>query len=261
MKQENTLSLTSPTLPTRALVTGAGHGIGRACALALAKSGADIVVHYNTSKDDAQDTVAEIHALGRNAVAVRADLTVQQDVDDLLRAARDELGGLDTVVANAGHLVDRRALADIDVEFWHKVIDVNLSSAFFTVQAAAPLLAESGGSVILMSSVAAHNGGGPGAIAYAAAKAGVDGLARALAKELAPAGVRVNAVAPGFIANTAFHDTFTGAEAQRKISSGIPLGRSGTAEDVANVVTFLSSPEASFITGETWDVTGGEKIK
>ncbi|MQA24485.1 MAG: SDR family oxidoreductase [Micromonosporaceae bacterium] len=242
----------------RALVTGAGHGIGAAIAAALAEAGADVVVHYGRSAGPAADVVARIEGCGRKAVAVGADVTVTAEVDRLLDQTASFLGGLDILVCNAGHLVGRASVAEMSDEHYLRVVEANLGSAFRACRAAIPHLIEStAGRVVMMSSLAAHNGGGPGAAMYAAAKAGVRGLAKGLAKELAPHRVTVNALAPGFIGQTAFHDTFTSPEAQRNIAAGVPLGRGGTADEVAAAAVFLASDGAAYLTGATLDIDGG----
>ncbi|MFI2363381.1 SDR family NAD(P)-dependent oxidoreductase [Promicromonospora sp. NPDC019610] len=242
----------------RVLVTGAGHGIGRGIALALAAAGADVVVHHGSSADAAAQTVADIEALGRKAVAVRADVTVTEDVDRLVAEAVAFLGGLDVVVCNAGHLIGRVPVAEMSDEHYASVVDVNLGATFRTCRAAIPHLLESDRPrIVAMSSLAAHNGGGPGSVVYAAAKAGIRGFVKGLAKELGAQGVTVNAVAPGYIADTAFHGTFSTAEAQQKMVAGTPVGRPGHVDDVAAAVLYLASREASYITGTTLDVDGG----
>ncbi|MYW66926.1 SDR family oxidoreductase [Streptomyces sp. SID8379] len=243
---------------SRALVTGAGHGIGRAIAVALAEAGCDVAVHYRSSAEEAGKTVAEIEALGRRAKAFHADVTVTAEVDRLVAEATGFLGGLDVLVCNAGHLIGRATVAEMSDEHFDRVIDANLTSTFRTCRAALPHLAESSaGRIVTMSSLAAHNGGGPGSVAYAAAKAGIRGFTKALAKEVAASGVTVNAVAPGFIKGTAFHDTFTAPQAQEAMAAGIPVGRPGTPEDVAASVVHLASPAAGFLTGTTLDIDGG----
>lgn len=243
---------------SRALVTGAGHGIGRAIAVALAEAGADVAVHYHSSADEAAKTVAAIEELGRRAKAFRADATVSGEVDALVEEATGFLGGLDVLVCNAGHLIGREKIAAMSDDHFDQVISVNLTSTFRTVRAALPHLTQSSaGRIITMSSLAAHNGGGPGSVAYAAAKAGIRGFTKGLAKELAGTGVTVNTVAPGFIKGTAFHDTFTAPRAQEAMEAGIPVGRAGTPEDVAHAVVHLASPASGFLTATTVDIDGG----
>ncbi len=243
----------------RALVTGAGHGIGAAIAEALAAAGADVVVHYGHSAGPAAEVVERIGALGRKTTAIGADVTVTAEVDRLVDEAVGFLGGLEILVTNAGHLVGRSPVAEMTDEHFSKVVEVNLGSTFRTVRAAIPHLRAAGraGRVVTMASLAAHNGGGTGAAVYAASKAGVIGLTKGLAKELGPAGITVNALAPGFIGGTAFHDTFTPPAAQQAMVGGIALGHGGTVTDVAGAVVWLCSDEAAFINGTTIDIDGG----
>jgi 3-oxoacyl-[acyl-carrier protein] reductase len=243
----------------RALVTGAGHGIGAAIAEGLAAAGADVVVHYGRSAGPAAEVVERIGALGRKATAIGADVTVTAEVDRLVGEAVGFLGGLEILVCNAGHLVGRSPVAEMTDEHFGKVVEVNLGATFRTVRAAIPHLRAAGpaGRVVTMASLAAHNGGGPGAAVYAASKAGVVGLTKGLAKELGPAGITVNALAPGFIGGTAFHDTFTPPAAQEATVRGIAVGRGGTATDVAGAVVWLCSDSAAFVTGTTTDIDGG----
>jgi 3-oxoacyl-[acyl-carrier protein] reductase len=243
----------------RALVTGAGHGIGAGIAEALAAAGADVVVHHGRSAGPAAEVVERIGALGRKATAIGADVTVTSEVDRLVDEAVAFLGGLEILVTNAGHLIGRSPVADMTDEHFSKVVEVNLGSTFRTVRAAIPHLRAAGtkGRVVTMASLAAHNGGGAGAAVYAASKAGVVGLTKGLAKELGPAGITVNALAPGFIGGTAFHDTFTPPEAQKAMVGGIGVGRGGTVEDVAGAVVWLCSDAGAFINGTTVDIDGG----
>jgi 3-oxoacyl-[acyl-carrier protein] reductase len=242
----------------KALVTGAGHGIGSAIALGLASAGADVVVHYGHSADAARDIADGIQALGRKCIALAADVTSTAEVNRLLDETNAYLGGLDILVCNAGHLVARAKVEQMSDEHFSAVLDVNLNATFRCVRAALPLLKESPyGRIITMSSLAAHNGGGFGSAAYAAAKAGVRGFTKALAKELAEHGITSNAVAPGFIGSTTFHDTMTSPETQRAIIAGVPLKRAGTADDVAGAVVWLASDAAGYVNGATIDIDGG----
>jgi 3-oxoacyl-[acyl-carrier protein] reductase len=242
----------------RALVTGGGSGIGAAIARTLGGLGADVAVHYASSKDGAETVVKEIVDGGRRAVAAGGDLTDPGQASEVVATAAEELGGLDIVVNNAGHLIGRQNVAEMSDDHWKRVMDVNVTSTFYVTRAAASHLRQSlAGRVVLMSSLAAENGGGAGSVVYAAAKAAIIGFGRGLAKELAGDGVTVNAVAPGFIGGTAFHDTFTPPEAQRGIVAGVPLGRAGTSQDVADVVAFLASDQSAYVTGQVIDINGG----
>src|SRR5690606_19446049 len=167
-------------------------------------------------------------------------------------------GGLDVLVCNAGHLIGRVPVAEMSDEHYRRVVDVNLGATFWTCRAAIEhLRASNRARIITMASLAAHNGGGPGSVLYAAAKAGIRGFTKGLAKELGPAGITVNAVAPGYIAETAFHATFSTPEAQQNMIKNTPIGRAGRVEDVAAAVRYLASAEAGYITGTTLDIDGG----
>ncbi|CAO1649236.1 SDR family oxidoreductase [Salinibacterium sp. NG22] len=246
----------------RVLVTGGGRGIGAGIALGLARAGADVVVHYNGSADEAAETVGLIQALGGQALAVQADLTDSAQADRLVATAAEFLGGLDIVVTNAGHLVGRAPVATMSDDHWMKVLDVNLASTFYVCRAAiAHLEMSSAGRIVTMASLAAENGGGGGAVAYATSKAGVVGFTRALAKELAAKNITVNSLAPGFIEGTPFHDTFTPDDARAGIIAGIPIGRAGNVDDVAGAVLYLASDLASFVTGQVIDINGGVNFR
>jgi 3-oxoacyl-[acyl-carrier protein] reductase len=241
-----------------ALVTGASGGIGRATALALARRGARVGVHYFSKADAASALVDEIAAAGGKAAAFRADLRHGRDVAALVAGVEEALGPIDVLVNNAGDLIERLPLLKMTEARWHEVIDLNLTSVFLVTQAIAPsMIARRRGVIVNMSSLAAHNGGGPGAFAYSASKAGVIALTKAFAKELASHGIRVNCVAPGLIGDTAFHARFTPRETFDATIKNIPLGRAGTPEDVAHVIAFLCSDESAFLAGETIEINGG----
>lgn len=240
-----------------AIVTGASTGIGRGVALALASVGADIAIHYGSSREAAEITATGVRDAGRRAVIVQADFRDPAATEAAVREAAEGLGGrVDILVNNAGSLIDRRPIEEMDPPLWNDVISLNLSSVFFATKAALPFMAP-GARVVNVSSIAAHSGGGSHAFAYAAAKGGVLSLTRGLAKELAGRGIRVNGIAPGTI-QTPFHERFNTPEGLEQVRLGIPLARLGTPEDCAGAVLFLASPLASFLTGETIEVNGGQ---
>jgi 3-oxoacyl-[acyl-carrier protein] reductase len=245
-----------------ALVTGAEVGIGRATALTLAGHGADIAVHYYSNEAGASEAVRAITALGRQAAVFQGDLTKSADVARVVDGATARFGHIDILVNNAGGLLGRHALIDMPEEFFHAVLDVNVLTTFLCSKAVAPgMITRKQGAIINLTSLAAHNGGGPGASVYAAAKAAVLTLTKAYAKELAPHGIRVNAVSPGLIGGTPFHNTFTSAEAFAAAVKTIPLGRAGEPGDVARVIAFLAGDEAGFLAGETIEINGGMNMR
>jgi 3-oxoacyl-[acyl-carrier protein] reductase len=238
-----------------ALITGASSGIGRAAAEALAKQGARVAVNYHKNVAGAEQTVESIHKTGGEAVVIHADVTSQGDVQALMKTVRERWGRIDILVNNAGDLLARRSLADMTEEYWDQVM--NLKSVFLCVKAAwEEMAARQSGCIINIASIAGRNGGGPGAAAYAAAKGGLITYTKGLAKELAPHGIRVNAVAPGVIA-TPYHERYSPPELFEKYVAAIPMGRAGSSEEVADVIVFLASPAARYITGETVEVNGG----
>ena len=241
-----------------ALVTGAEVGIGRATALALAQDSADVAVHYYSNEAGATEAAEAIEAMGRRATVFQADLTKGAEVTRVVRGAEAHFGRIDILVNNAGGLLGRHALVDMTEAFFHDVMNVNVLTTFLCCQAVAPgMIARRQGAIINLTSLAAHNGGGPGASVYSAAKAAVLTLTKAYAKELAPHGIRVNAVSPGLIGGTPFHNTFTSPEAFAAAVKTIPLGRAGEPADVAKVIAFLAGDQASFVAGETIEINGG----
>jgi 3-oxoacyl-[acyl-carrier protein] reductase len=241
----------------RVLVTGGGQGLGYAIAAHLLEAGADVAVHYFSSQAG-----AEIKSLGeeknRRVCLLQADLTQEKEALALPGLAAGALGGLDILINNAGDMVQRRPLESMDAEFWNRVFAINLTSLLWVTQAAVPFLAKAGqSSIVNLSSLAGRKGGGPGSLAYATTKGAILTLTRALALELAPKGIRVNAVAPGLIAGTRFHATHTGDAAVREMTRQIPLGRAGMPADVARAVLYFASEFDGFITGATLDINGG----
>ena len=239
------------------LVTGSSSGIGKATAIEFAKSGANVVVHYNNNIDGANSVVDEIKTLGQEAIAVSGDLSKKNAVDQLIEKSLKKFGKIDVLVNNAGTLVERRSIEDMDEELWSRVMDVNLKSAFLCSNAVISGMKKQGeGKIINVTSIAGRNGGGPGAGHYAAAKAGVLTFTKSLAKELAGTGILVNGVAPGVI-TTPYHDTYTPDATRKMYANNTPLGREGTPEEVAYSILFLASEYASFILGETIEINGG----
>jgi 3-oxoacyl-[acyl-carrier protein] reductase len=225
----------------------------------LAASGAAVALNYLNSRESAEEAAAGIREHGGRAAAFQADVTKVEQAEALVREAAAHFGGrIDILVNNAGHLVGRLSNEEMTEEHYAKVMDVNLKSAVFMSKAVIPgMKASGGGRIVNVTSIAGHNGGGPGATIYAASKAAVQTYTKGLAKELAASGITVNAVSPGFIGQTAFHDTFTPEAARKATVQGIPLGREGTPEDVAGAVLFLVSELAGYLTGETIEINGG----
>jgi len=239
-----------------AIVTGGGRDIGRAVSLRLAKEGAAIVLNYCHDGESAEATAAEIRAGGGRVLVHRADVSKAAEAEALVAAGRSAFGArIDVLVNLAGGMVERRALEQMDEDFLDAVLDLNFKSAFLMIKAVRPYMA-AGGAVINFSSQAGRDGGGPGATAYASAKGALLTMTRALAKELGPHGIRVNAVCPGMIA-THFHDTFTKPEVRKNVAAATPLRREGKSEDVAAAVAFLASADGAFVSGIGLDVNGG----
>ena len=246
----------------RALVTAGAQGIGLAISRALLAAGCDVFVHYHRSSDGAQILAGEAAAAHRRLHCCQADLTQPAGCEHLVTEAIGFLGGLDILINNAGSLVARRTLADADDSFWSEVIALNLGSLRCVTKAAAPHLiaaaaSNGGASIVNLSSLAGRKGGHSGSLAYSTAKGAVLTFTRALASELGPCGVRVNALAPGLILGTSFHSTHTTPVSAQSTVTAIPLGRAGTPEDVARAAVYLASEYDGFVTGATLDINGG----
>ena len=235
-----------------AVVTGASRGIGKATALALASQGAKVVVNYARSSDAAEATVKEINKAGAEAIAVQADVSQSDEVDNLIKSTLDKFGRVDVLVNNAGITKDTLLLR-MKPEQWQAVIDLNLTGVFLCTKAVSKtMLKQRSGRIINIASVAGQMGN-PGQANYSAAKAGVIGFTKTVAKELANRGVTVNAVAPGFIETDMTEDLKSD-----DIIKFIPLGRYGKPEEVAGTIRFLAAdPAAAYITGQVFNVDGG----
>jgi len=239
-----------------AIVTGGGRDIGSAISIKLASMGANVVINYYNSPKDAEATVATIKENGGNAIIVKADLTKWEECTRLVEEAQKAYGEkIDILVNNAGGLVARKTLAEMDLEFWDFVMDLNLKSIFMMHKLTVPHMPK-GSSIVNLSSQAARDGGGGGSTAYATSKGAVTTFSRSMAKELGPQGIRVNAVTPGLI-GTKFHDDFTPDAIRTIVVGKTPMRREGTSEDVANLVAFLASDEAAFLAGNNVDINGG----
>ena len=241
-----------------ALVTGASRGIGAATAIALANSGVSrLILHYNSYKPGVEKVMASVHQAGARAQAVQADLGTDDGIRAFMKHLTAHEPGVDILINNAGSLVKRAKLAEFSSELFDRVMTLNVKSAWLIAQAVAPhMLAAKSGCIINISSIAARNGGGPGATIYAAAKAAVSAITKGLAKELAPQGVRVNAVSPGTVDND-FHAQFSTRQILDAVVTTTPAGTLGTNEEIADTILFLCSHAARYIHGQTIEVNGG----
>lgn len=237
-----------------AVVTGASRGIGKAVALKLAELGANIVINYRSSSNSVEDLIKEIESKGSKAIAVQGDVSVFLEAENIIKKTVEAFGSLDILVNNAGITKDGLIMRMKEEDF-DKVIEVNLKGAFNCIRHAAPIMIkQKGGKIINMSSVVGVSGNA-GQINYSAAKAGIIGMTKSAARELASRGINVNAVAPGFI-KTDMTEVLSDKVKESTINS-VPLKRFGTAQDVANLVAFLASPSSDYITGQVINVDGG----
>lgn len=243
-----------------AVVTGSGSGIGAAVARGLGRAGATVVVHHHASEEGARAVADDVEASGSEALVLQADLTDRESVRRTFDTVLDRFGRVDVLVNNTGGLVRRAPVDEADDELFEQVLELNLGTVFSACRAVVPAMRSAGGgSIINLSSIAARNGGGNGSSLYCAGKGAVSAYTRALAKELAPHGIRVNAVSPGII-DTAFHAQ-TPPEAFQAMVTAIPMGRPGRPEEVVGPVLFLADEEmSSFVTGHVLEVNGGHVL-
>ena len=239
-------------------MTGASRGIGAATALALANHGASrLILHYNSHRPGIDAVVAAVQHSGAEAVAIQADLSASAGIESFLKNLKATGAGVDILVNNAGSLVQRAKLTDFTPELFDRVITLNVKSAWFIAQAVAPHMIErKSGFIVNVSSISARNGGGIGATVYAAAKAAVAAMTKGMMKELAPHGIRVNAVSPGTVDNN-FHAQFSTRQILDAVVAATPAGTLGTNEEVADTIVFLCSPAARYIHGQTIEINGG----
>jgi 3-oxoacyl-[acyl-carrier protein] reductase len=239
------------------VVTGASSGIGRATAELFGRHKARVIVHYNANPSGAQAAAANIEDSGGKALPVQADVSSSPGVEQLSRQVREAFGPVDVLVNNAGTLVQRCEITRMSEELFDAVTDLNFKSVFLVTRAfLGDMISRRRGAIVNVGSIAGRHGGGPGAGVYASAKAAVMCLTKAMARELAPHGIRVNGVRPGIIL-TPYHERYTTPELMEKLLAGIPLARGGRAEEVAECILFLASERASYLIGENIEINGG----
>ena len=239
----------------KVLVTGSSSGIGQAAAIMLAQQGCFVGVHYFRTKAGGEDTLKEVKKAS-DGVLLCADIRNEKQVNDMADKFAEAAGGIDILINNAGDLIERQTFESGSVEYHDNIYATNVRSLFLATRASLSYLKKSKGNIVNIGSVAGHTSGGVGSGMYAGAKAAVATETIAMAKEFAPHGIRVNSVLPGLI-ETRFHQRYSSAERRAKVAEQTPLGRNGTAEDIAKAILFLASEAASFITGEYIAVNGG----
>lgn len=241
-----------------AFVTGASRGIGGATALALADRGAErIIIHYNSFRQGAEEVLGAVRDAGAQGELIQADLSQAAGIEACLETLGSGASKIDILINNAGSLIKRAPLSDCDSELYDRVMNLNVKSVWMITQAVAPgMIARRSGVIVNLSSIAARNGGGPGATVYAAAKAAVAAMTKGMAKELAPKGIRVNALSPGTVDNY-FHEQFSTREMLDNVVRQTPLGRLATNEDMADGIIYLCSDASAYVVGQTIELNGG----
>ena len=240
---------------SRVLVTGASSGIGSATAFLFSEQGSFVGVHYFSTRDGAEKTLKQVKK-NTDGVLLRADVRDEKQVQQMVEQFAEAAGGIDVLINNAGSLIERQPFETATLDYHEDIYATNVLSVFLVTRAALPYLKESKGNIVNIGSVAGHSGGANGSGMYSGAKAAVATETISMAREFAKYGIRVNNVMPGFI-ETRFHERFSSAQRKKEVAAKTPLGRNGTAEDVAKAVLFLASEAADFITGEYIAVNGG----
>ena len=241
-----------------AIVTGASTGIGASTAIQMAQNGVKTVINYHKSEDKAREVLKQIESSGGVAVLMQADVQDNAQVKNMVQKTIDKFGKIDILINNAGGLIKRVPIAEMDDSLWDATMDLNLRSMFYCCRATIPhMLKNNYGRIVNISSLAADNGGGRLATVYATAKSGMYGFTKGLAKELGPNGITVNAISPGLIV-TPFHTKAETGNLETFLPM-IPVKRLGTAHEVASLILYLSSDDAGFITGSIYRITGGQR--
>jgi 3-oxoacyl-[acyl-carrier protein] reductase len=243
----------------KVLATGSSSGIGAATARLFASYGCFVGVHYFETRDGGMETLKEVKKIS-DGILLKADMRKEQEVVDMIAAFASAAGGIDILINNAGTLIHRYSIEEATLDFYEDIFATNVRSVFLATRAALTHLKKSKGCIINIGSVAGHNGGAGGSGIYAAAKAAVHTMTLAMAKEFGPYRIRVNTVSPGLI-ETRFHERFSTPQRRENAAKETPLGRNGTADDIANAILFLASDSASFITGENLAVNGGALMR
>jgi 3-oxoacyl-[acyl-carrier protein] reductase len=239
-----------------AIITGGSRDIGEQVSIKLAMAGAKVCINYLNDEKKALDTLEKIRSIGGQAIIAKGDMTIASDVAKVVSSCVEAYGEtIDILVNVTGGLIARKLLADMDEQFWDAVMNVNVKSAFLVTKEVVPHMTN-GGAIVNFSSQAARDGGGFGALAYASSKGAILTMTKGLAKELGPKGIRVNCVSPGMI-NTHFHNTFTKDEVRKNVAVATPLRREGEASEVGDLVLYLASGAASFVTGASIEINGG----